>query len=144
MAFRGTFEHSLDDRGRLAIPSRYRDQFADGGVLTPSPDGCLELYPLRTFEDTAQDLTAERASHQRGRRLRRGLYARSWDVELDKQGRILIPQLLRNEAELTGTAVVAGRRECLEIWSQPRWENELRVVNREYAANLEAQESTSE
>ena len=43
MAFRGTFEHSLDNRGRLAVPARYRDAFAEGGVLTPSPDGCLEL-----------------------------------------------------------------------------------------------------
>lgn len=140
MAFRGTFEHSLDNRGRLAVPARYREAFAEGGVLTPSPDGCLELYPVQEFENTAQDLTAERANHQRGRRLRRGLYARSWDVDLDRQGRILIPQALRDEIQLSGSAVLAGRRECLEIWSQAGWERELVVVEQEYAANLEAQE----
>ena len=140
MAFRGTFEHSLDQRGRLAIPARYREAFADGGVLAPSPDGCLELYPVADFEDTAQDLTEERATHQRGRRLRRGLYSRSWDVELDKQGRILIPQSLRESAALDGPTVLSGRRECLEIWSTTAWEQEISVVQNEYAANLEAQE----
>ena len=143
MAFRGMFEHSLDDRGRLAVPARYREAFADGGVLTPSPDGCLELYPVQEFENTALTLTAEAVNRQRGRRLRRGLYARSWDVELDRQGRILIPQLLREEAQLSRQAVLAGRRECLEIWSQERWQQELGIVERGYGADLEAQEGDS-
>ena len=137
MAFRGTFEHSLDDRGRVAVPARYRDAFADGGVLTPSPDGCLELYPVREFENVADDLTAEGAHHQRGRRLRRGLYARSYDVELDKQGRILIPPSLREAVGLAGSVVLAGRRECLELWGATRWHQELTVVAQEYAKNLE-------
>ena len=77
-AFRGKFEHSLDHRGRLAVPARYRDAFADGGVLTPSPDGCLEFYPSAGFDAVANELTGEGANRQRGRRLRRALYARSW------------------------------------------------------------------
>src|SRR3990172_3824711 len=102
MAFRGTFEHSLDDRGRVAVPARYREAFGEGGVLTPSPDGCLELYPAAEFENTAFALTTEGANLQRGRRLRRGVYARSWDVELDRQGRILIPPPLREAVGLSG------------------------------------------
>ncbi len=140
MAFRGTFDHSLDDRGRLAVPARYRDAFTAGGVLAPSPDGCLELYPVEEFENTANQLTAAGANLQRGRRLRRGLYARSWEVDLDRQGRILIPQPLREGANLAGSVVLAGRRECLEIWSRERWQQELGIVEREYATNLEAQE----
>lgn len=140
-AFRGTFEHSLDDRGRVAVPARYREAFADGGVLTPSPDGCLELYPAHVFEETARSLATAGANLQRGRRLRRGLDARSWDVELDRQGRILIPQPLRESAALAGGLVLAGRRECLELWNPERWAEELRIVEREYAANLEAQET---
>lgn len=137
MAFRGTYEHSLDERGRVAVPARYREAFLAGGVLTPSPDGCLELYPVAEFENTAQDLTAERTIHPRGRRLRRGIYARSWDVELDKQGRILIPPTLRESSGLTGTVVLAGRRECLEIWANDRWEQEREAVAAEYAAILQ-------
>ena len=143
MTFRGTYEHSLDQRGRLAIPARYREIFAGGGVIAPSPDGCLELYPLGEFENTAQNLTEESATHQRGRRLRRGLYSRSWDVELDKQGRILIPQQLREAANLLGQTILSGRRECLEIWNVGSWEQELNIVQREYSANLEAQEGSS-
>ena len=140
ISFRGTFAHSLDERGRIAVPARYREALADGGVLTRSPDGCLELYPLQEFENTAQELAAERANRQRGRRLRREIYGRSWDVELDQQGRILIPQELREAARLRGPTVLLGRRECIEIWNQELWEREAAVVEREYAANLEAQE----
>jgi len=139
-AFRGKFEHSLDQRGRLAIPARYRDAFADGGVLTPSPDGCLEFYPSAGFDAVAGELTGEGANRQRGRRLRRALYARSWDVELDKQGRILIPQAMREAAMVNDTVIVAGRGECLELWGVERWEEEVTAVDRDYAANLEAQE----
>ena len=142
-AFRGTFEHSLDQRGRLAIPARYRQAFAKGGVLTPSPDGCLELYPAAAFDETADQLTAEGANLQRGRRLRRALYARSWDVDLDKQGRILIPQSMRDAADVQDAVVVAGRGECLELWGLERWHEESSAVERDYAANLEAQEQAT-
>ena len=138
MAFRGTFDHSLDNRGRMAVPARYRDVFAEGGVITQSADGCLELYTADEFDRTAEDLTRESASHQRGRRLRRALYGRSTEVELDGQGRILIPARFRESAQLAGQAVLLGRRECLEIWSPDVWESESTVVDREYAANLEA------
>ena len=139
-AFRGTFEHSLDDRGRVAVPARYRHAFANGGVLTPGADGCLELYPVQVFEDTAQEFTADGANVPRGRRVRRGLYARSFDVELDKQGRILVPQTLREAAALSGAVVLAGRRECLEIWSQERWQVEISQVEQGFSADLEAQQ----
>lgn len=139
-AFRGTFEHSLDQRGRIAIPARYRSAFAEGGVLTPSADGCLELYPAATFDEIAEALTAEGANLQRGRRLRRALYARSWDVELDKQGRILIPPTMRELVQVEDGLVLAGRGECLELWSQERWNDEAIAVERDYASNLEAQE----
>ena len=139
MAFRGTYEHSLDERGRVAIPARYREAFIAGGVLTPSPEGCLELYPVVEFENTAQRLIPEGAHSQRGRRLRRGFYARSWDVELDKQGRILVPPSLRDSAGLTGSVVLTGRWECIEIWATGRWQQEREAVEGEYAANLEAQ-----
>jgi MraZ protein len=139
MAFRGNYEHSLDDRGRVAIPVRFRDAFGDGGVLAPSPDGCLELYPVEDFENTARELSTEGAQHQRGRRVRRALYALSYDVEIDRQGRILIPQAMRERAGLDGPVVLAGRGECLEIWGAERWLQEQATVESEHAAILEAQ-----
>ncbi len=120
------------------MPARYRDAFAEGGVITQGPDGCLELYTAAEFDRTGEDLTSEPASHQRGRRLRRALYGRSFDVDLDRQGRVLIPAGLREAAGLSGAAVLWGRRECLEIWSQAAWTAEKSVVEREFSANLEA------
>ena len=138
MAFRGTFAHSLDNRGRMAVPARYRAAFAEGGVVTQSADGCLELYTAAEFDRTAEDLTRESASQPRGRRLRRALYGGSTEVELDGQGRILLPARFRERAQLTGQAVLLGRRECLEIWSPEVWERESALVETEFASDLAA------
>ncbi len=138
MAFRGTYEHTVDDRGRVAIPARYRHEFAEGVVLTHSPEGCLEVYTPDGFDEMSNLVTAEPATHLKGRRLRRGFFARSWDAELDRQGRILIPAQLRETAQLNGAVIVNGRRECLEVWNRDRWEKELEEVQAAYAAELES------
>jgi MraZ protein len=138
MAFRGTYEHTVDDRGRVAIPARYRYEFADGIVLTLSPEGCLEVYTPDGFDEMSNLVTAEPATHLKGRRLRRGFFARSWDAELDRQGRILIPAQLRDTALLNGSVIINGRRECLEVWNRDRWDEELEQVQAAYAAELES------
>ena len=140
MAFRGTYEHTVDDRGRVAIPARYRHEFAEGVVLTLSPEGCLEVYTPPGFDEMANLVTAEPATHLKGRRLRRGFFARSWDAELDRQGRILIPAQLRETALLNGAVIINGRRECLEVWSRDRWDEEMKQVQAAYAAELESLE----
>ena len=117
MAFRGTYEYNVDDRGRVAIPARYRHLFGDGVVLVQSPEGCIEIYTVQGYDEMAQLVTSEPATHLKGRRLRRGFFSRSWDSELDKQGRILIPPPLRDSANLDGGVVISGRRECLEVWN---------------------------
>jgi MraZ protein len=140
MAFRGEFEHTVDDRGRVAIPARYRREFAEGVVLTLSPEGCVEVYTPQGFDEMSTLVTAEPATHLKGRRLRRGFFARSWDAELDGQGRILIPAQLRETARLNGSVVINGRRECLEVWNSDRWRAELAEVEAAYAAELESLE----
>lgn len=140
MAFRGTYEHTVDDRGRVAIPARYRHEFADGVVLTMSPDGCTEVYTPEGFDEMSRLVTAEPATHRKGRRLRRGFFGHSWDAELDRQGRILIPAQLREAAQLNGAVTINGRRECLEVWNRDRWRAELEEVQAAYAAELESLE----
>ena len=140
MAFRGTYEHTVDDRGRVAIPARYRHEFADGVVLTMSPEGCVEVFTLQGFEEMSNLVTAEPATHLKGRRLRRGFFAGSWDAELDRQGRVLIPAQLREAALLNGAVIVSGRRECLEVWNPGRWEQETKEVQSAYGAELESLE----
>lgn len=140
MAFRGTYEHTVDDRGRVAIPARYRHEFVGGAVLTLSPEGCVEVYNEDGFNEMSNLVTAEPATHLKGRRLRRRLSARSWDAELDRQGRILIPAQLREAAQLNGAVTINGRVECLEIWNRDRWREEEQQVDEAYAAALESLE----
>lgn len=140
MVFRGTYEYTIDERGRVAVPPRYRDAFAEGAVLATSSDGCLELYSAADYEEEARQFENVPTSREMGRRLRRGFFARSFDVELDRQGRILIPPHLRTAAGLTGPVVVVGRSECLEIWARDRWEAELAIVEDQYPAALESLE----
>jgi MraZ protein len=126
MPFRGSFEYSLDDRGRVAIPAKYRLEFPNNlAVITPSPEGCLRVFPEAAFQEMSEAFAATSATTVAGRRVRRTFDAQAFDAELDRQGRILIPAKLRELAGLTGTVVVAGNRECLEIWSPEAWSREL-------------------
>lgn len=128
MAFRGTYEHTLDDRGRVAIPARYRAEFAAGAVLTLGQEGCIEVYTADGFIDMSDRVAAEPATTPEGRRARRRFDARSFDTELDRQGRVLVPVRFREVVGLDGPVVIAGRRECLEIWAPQKWERELRAA----------------
>ena len=126
MSFRGSFEYSLDDRGRVAIPAKYRAEFPNNlAVITPSREGCLRVFPEAAFQQMSEDFASTPATTMAGRRLRRSFDAQAFDAELDRQGRILIPSRLRELAGLDGTVIVAGNRECLEIWNPKAWEVEL-------------------
>jgi MraZ protein len=138
MAFRGTYEHTLDDRGRVAIPARYRHEFGERVVLTPSEDGCIEVYTEAGFTDMSDKMASEPATTKEGRRSRRLFDALSFDTELDRQGRILIPARYREMVGLNGAVVIVGRRECLEIWDPEKWGQELGNAS---ATSSSAQES---
>lgn len=126
MSFRGTFEYTLDDRGRVAIPAKYRAEFPNNlAVITPLKDGCLRVYPEAAFQQMSEAFAETSATTVAGRRARRAFDAQAFDAELDRQGRILIPARLREQASLNGAVVVAGNRECLEIWNPELWEREL-------------------
>ena len=126
--FIGTFEHTLDDRGRVALPARYREDFAGGGIITFLPEGGLALHDKPTFMEEAAKVAEKPASTLEGRRSRRSFDSNSQEVELDRQGRILVPPRFRQLAGLNGAVVVVGRHECLEIWDPDRWDRELGVA----------------
>jgi MraZ protein len=126
MFFRGTYEHTMDDRGRVALPSRYRNQFTEGVVLVQGTESCVEVYTVSEYEAMANVVAGSPATEVAGRRVRRAFFSRAWDGELDRQGRILIPQPLRQYAGLTnGGVVITGRHECLELWEKDTWEQEM-------------------
>jgi MraZ protein len=122
--FWGIFDLTLDDRARLAVPARYRHLFERGGRLVQGLDGQVELWTVDGYKASSAEFTAESMATRGGRRLRRQRYAPAWEVELDRQGRILVPIKLREKNALDGVVVVCGRGECLEIWNPQRWEAE--------------------
>ncbi len=139
MTFRGTYEHMVDDKGRVALPARYRHLFTEGVKLALSPDGCLEVYTPEAFAAKETELAATSANQLLGRRLRRAFSVRSWDAELDRQGRILIPPHLRDRAEIgQGPVVITGCTEWLEIWKPERWEAELAQSDELFGQHMEA------
>ena len=120
--FLGRYAHNLDAKGRLAIPARYRDALAEGVVLTRGIDRCLALYPLAAWRPLAEKVAALPLTDADARNFRRLVFAEAADLELDGQGRILIPPDLRRYAEIEREAFVVGVDTSIEIWSPARWE----------------------
>ena len=120
MLYKGQVDHTVDDRGRLALPSRYRSDFERGGVMTIARDGCAELYTPEGFDKMSEHVAAMPRTTPEGRDARRDFYGQAFDVELDKQGRILIPAIVRQDMGLEGTVTIVGAYECFEVWNPAR------------------------
>ena len=134
--FLGSYDHNLDARGRLAIPARYRARFERGGILLPGPDASIELYPAGEFETVA----AQRIPQGQGRTardVRRAVFAQAFEVQLDSQGRILIPQRMRERHRIDGATVITGMGDCLEIWNAEAWTAQQEQVESIYGELLE-------
>jgi MraZ protein len=119
--FLGEFEHSVDQKGRLAIPVRFREALKDGLVLSRGFDRCLIVYPLAQWTRMSEKLAALPTTQSKVRRINRFTFANAYHHELDKQGRVLIPPPLREYAEIGDEAVVVGAHTYLEIWSKENW-----------------------
>ena len=119
----GEFRHALDDRGRVAVPVRFRGRLAQGATLSRWLDGCLAIFPADTWEDLAARIQALPTTNANARRFGRFMSSGAVEVELDRQGRVLVPSYLREYAGLTlGEVVVVGALNRLEIWEPTRWE----------------------
>jgi MraZ protein len=121
--FLGQYFYTLDSKGRLIIPSRYREHLQGEVVLTRGLDRCITLYPINVWEEIAQKVTALPITDLRGRALRRIFFSDANKVELDRQGRILLPDRLREFAGLTTTTEVAivGLDRFIELWEPDAW-----------------------
>lgn len=127
--FRGVNPLSLDAKGRMAIPARYRDRLQEscGGqlVVTIDRDRCLLLYPLPEWEEIERKLVRLPSLNKQARRLQRLLIGHATDCEMDGSGRILLPPPLRDYAALDKQAVLIGQGNKFEIWNEQTW-NESR------------------
>lgn len=119
--FIGEYYHAVDDKGRLAVPIKFREELATGAVVTRGLDKCLFLYPQREWEILAEKLAKLPIARANTRAFSRLMLAGAMDVELDKQGRIILPEYLRKFAGLKRKVVVAGLYNRLEIWDEITW-----------------------
>jgi transcriptional regulator MraZ len=122
--FVGEYLHNVDTKGRVAIPARFRAKIERGAVLTRGMDSCLTVYPMETWERKAQALD-NIADPRKRHAVERQFFAAAFEVELDAQGRIVIPPKLRKYAGLNGEAMIIGARDRFEIWSGERWQSYL-------------------
>lgn len=125
MSFRGINNLALDAKGRMAMPSRYRERLLEvcGGrlVVTVDPDLCLLVYPLSEWEEIEAKLVELSSFDRRAKSIKRLLIGHATECEMDGQGRILLPTLLRDYAGLSKKIVMIGQGKKFEIWDEEAW-----------------------
>ena len=119
--FIGEYQYTVDEKGRMAVPAKWRDELRAGAVLTRGLDNCLFLFPKAQWDLLAEKLAALPLSQANSRAFSRLMLAGASEVELDSQGRILVPGYLRAYANLRAGVVVAGLLTRLEIWDEKAW-----------------------
>lgn len=119
--FIGEYSHNIDDKGRMAIPAKFRRDLQKGAVVTRGLDNCLFLYTKTEWEKLAEKLAALPISQSNTRAFSRLMLAGAMDVEIDKQGRVVLPEYLRQFAGIKKSLVIAGLYNRLEIWDQEKW-----------------------
>jgi len=119
--FIGEYNHNLDDKGRLAIPAKFRTILKKGAVVTKGLDNCLFLYSKEQFEIIAKKFAALPISQAKARAFSRHMLAGAMDLEFDNQGRITLPEYLRDFSGLKKKIIVAGLYNHLEIWDEAAW-----------------------
>ena len=127
--FRGVTTLSLDTKGRLAVPSRYRDVLLAQGdgrvVVTADPSKCLLLFPLLEWEPIEKKLNSLSSFNAQSRSLQRLLVGNAADLELDATGRILLPPMLREFAGLDKSVVLVGQGTKFELWNESSWQTQM-------------------
>jgi MraZ protein len=135
MMFRGNFEHTIDQKGRLSIPSRFREllreHYEEKFIVTRS-ENCLEAYPEAEWVKLEKKISQLPQLDKNAKAVMRFLVSSAIECPVDKQGRILIPQYLRNHAGLEKDVVLAGMIDKVEIWAKDRWEKEMSETSEQF------------
>ncbi len=119
--FVGEFSHNLDDKGRLTIPAKFRDELAGGLVITRGIDRCLSVFPRQGWDNLAEKIAALPLTQRNARNFSRLMFSGAADFIPDRRGRVLIPQGLRAYAGLDNEAIIIGLYDRLEIWNLENW-----------------------
>ena len=139
--FMGEYSHSIDAKGRLIMPGKFREQLGDEFVVTKSPDKCLYVYTNEEWKNFEEKLATLPITNKGTRQFVRFFLAGAASCEVDKQGRILLPAVLREYAELDKEVVLAGTSKRIEIWNKDRYladQKEYEDNIDEIASNMES------
>jgi len=129
--FIGEYSHSIDHKGRLAIPAKFKKELLRGAVVTRGLDNCLFVYTKNEWGKLAEKLSTLPISQKNSRAFARLMLAGAMDVSLDSQGRIILPEYLREFAGIGKQVVIAGLYSRLEIWDMRKWQSYKKSTERE-------------
>lgn len=120
--FMGEYSHSIDAKGRLILPAKFRDELGSQFVVTRGLEGCLYVYTMDAWLTIAKSMNKLKASKENVRAFKRFLFGSAAEVEFDKQGRILIPATLRDYAKLSKDVTILGTGDKIELWDKDAYE----------------------
>jgi len=136
--FFGTYTPRMDEKGRLALPAKFREALREGLVMTKGQDRCLYVFPRDAFAQMTEQLASAPVAEKRTRDFLRVLYSGAADEVPDKQGRVTIPPMLREYASLQRDCVVIGAMDRVEIWDAEAWAEYSALHEDDFAARSEA------
>jgi len=127
--FYGEYEYTIDQKGRVTIPTKFREAFKGGIVLSRGYDKCITACTVAEWDKRAEQLSRLPSTQSKTRRLNRATFSSAFSLDLDGHGRVVLPAPLRQYAGVANEVVVAGVRDCLEIWSKEDWSAEQQLMS---------------
>jgi len=127
--FTGEYRHTVDDKGRIAVPVKFRAQLDPGSMISGWLDDCLAIHTKTGWEDLSTKIAALPITDPASRLFQRFVFSRATEAEMDKQGRVLLPAYLRGSVGLESEAVLVGSRDHAEIWAPDRWDTYRRALD---------------
>lgn len=140
--FYGEFDYTIDEKGRVSLPPKFRNALKDGVVLTPGAEKCITVYTIPEWRKVSTTLTNSPISRSKMRKLNRALFATAFSTRIDGQGRVALPAPLREHAEIVDEVVVAGSNTYLEIWNKILWEEEKELSQEQAWQIIESLENS--
>jgi len=122
--FLGEYEYRIDNKGRLPLPPKFRQELRDGLVLTRGAEEFIALYPADEWQKLADSLASRNVTPSKLRKLNRIIFGAAFSLTLDGQGRIALPSSLREYAQIDDAATIIGANNCIELWSPNQWDSE--------------------
>ena len=134
--FLGKYEHAIDKKGRLILPSRFREvlneKYVDSFIITKWMENCLSIYPINEWKNLEQKLNSLPKGDINARHFTRMLFANASEAAIDKQGRIFIPLQLRSHVNISRNVIVIGVGSRIEIWDKPQWEEYNKKIEKPF------------